>query len=396
MLDVKDEQIAVPCTIMRGGTSKGIFFRETDIPAPGPLRDAFLKRMMGTPHPMQIDGLGGSNLLTSKIAIIGAPSIPEADVDYTFVQVEINRSVVDYKGNCGNISAAVAPYAIEEGLVKAEGEVATVRIHNTNTGKILLSRVTLRNGKARVAGNTAIPGVNGTGSAVFLDYLETTGAKSGSILPTGNRVDTIVLEDGRLLEGTICDVANPAIFVRAGDIGMSGSELPAAIDGDAKLIALLREIRGKAGVLMGYTRDWRKIDDDSPLLPFVMIVAAPADYVGSDGKTIVAADVDIRVRMIFMNHCHEAMAGTGSMCIAAATQIPDTIANEALGSRDAGSETLRIGHPSGSMHITVRTRPSNGLEGVRFEALGFVRTARRIMDGAVYVPIADLPGIDQI
>lgn len=131
MLDVKDEQIAVPCTIMRGGTSKGIFFRETDIPAPGPLRDAFLKRMMGTPHPMQIDGLGGSNLLTSKIAIIGAPSIPEADVDYTFVQVEINRSVVDYKGNCGNISAAVAPYAIEEGLVKAEGEVATIRIHNT-------------------------------------------------------------------------------------------------------------------------------------------------------------------------------------------------------------------------------------------------------------------------
>ncbi len=396
MLDVKDEQIAVPCTIMRGGTSKGIFFRETDIPAPGPLRDAFLKRMMGTPHPMQIDGLGGSNLLTSKIAIIGAPSIPEADVDYTFVQVEINRSVVDYKGNCGNISAAVAPYAIEEGLVKAEGEVATIRIHNTNTGKILLSRVALRNGKARVAGDTAIPGVNGTGSAVFLDYLETTGAKSGSILPTGNRVDTIVLEDGRLLEGTICDVANPAIFVRAGDIGMSGSELPAAIDGDAKLIALLREIRGKAGVLMGYTRDWRKIDDDSPLLPFVMIVAAPTDYVGSDGKTIVAADVDIRVRMIFMNHCHEAMAGTGSMCIAAATQIPDTIANEALGSRDAGSETLRIGHPSGSMHITVRTRPSNGLEGVRFEALGFVRTARRIMDGAVYVPIADLPGIDQI
>lgn len=391
MSDVDDgEQIGIRCSVLRGGTSKGIFFMREDLPEPGPARDKLLKRVMGTPHPMQIDGIGGSNLLTSKIAIIGKPTVPDADVDYTFAQVEIVRDVVDYAGNCGNISAAVGPFAIEAGLVKAEPGVTKVRIHNTNTKKIFVAHVPMNGRRAQIGGATSIPGVNGTGAPILLDYRETTGAQTSSILPTGNRIDKIVLEDGRTIQTTICDVANPAAFVHASDVGLTASELPQRIDTDAKLIALLREIRGKAAVMMKTVSEWRKVDDENPLVPFVMIVGKPEDYLAIGDKTIAARDHDLRVRMMFMNHCHEAMAGTGSMCIAAATRIPGSIANSVLSEEARARDTLRIGHPSGSMKITVRARPANCPEGVEFEALGFERTARRIMDGTVYVPAAEV------
>ncbi len=384
------EQFAIPCVIMRGGTSKGIFFLERDLPASGAARDRLLKRLMGTPHAMQIDGIGGSNLLTSKIAIIGPPTSPDADIDYTFAQVEITRDVIDYAGNCGNISAAVAPFAIQAGLVAAQGEGAVVRVHNTNTGKILVSHVPLLNQQPRVAGSTRIPGVNGTGARIFMDYLDTVGAKSGKVLPTGNRVDTIILQSGKEIRTTICDVANPAAFVHASDLGMEGRELPAVIDTNPRLLDLLREMRGKAGVAMGLVDNWRQIDDSSPLLPFVMIVSEPQRYVGIGSIDVPAEDIDLCVRMIFMNHCHESMAGTGLMCIAAASKVPGSVANVVLSEYTRRRDTLRIGHPSGSTHISVRTRPANVPEGVVFEALGFERTARRIMDGAVYVPMADI------
>lgn len=396
MLDLEEEQglheeqIAIRCSVMRGGTSKGIFFMREDLLPPGPRRDRLLKRVMGTPHPMQIDGIGGSNLLTSKIAIIGAPTVPNADVDYTFAQVEIVRDVVDYAGNCGNIAAAVGPFAIDAGLVPATPDVTKVRIHNTNTGKVFVAHVPVANGRARTGGNLAIPGVPGTGARILLDYRETTGAKTESILPTGNRIDRIKLEDGRTIETTICDVANPAAFIHASVVGLTGSELPAKIDTNPRLLSALREIRGKAASLMGTVSDWRRVDDENPLVPFVIIVAEPARYDGIGGIAVAEDEADLRARLIFMNHCHEAMAGTGSMCIAAATRVPGSIANSVLSPAARERGTLRIGHPSGAMTVTVRARPVNRPEGVEFEALGFERTARRIMDGTVYVPRADI------
>jgi 2-methylaconitate cis-trans-isomerase PrpF len=389
-IEETDEQVGVRCTIMRGGTSKGIFFMRDDLPPTGARLDRFLKRVMGTPHPMQIDGIGGSNLLTSKIAIIGKPSVPDADIDYTFAQVEIVRDVVDYAGNCGNVSAAVGPFAIDAGLVPVKDGVTEVRIHNTNTGKVFIAHVPVENGRTKLAGSTAIPGVNGTAARILLDYRETTGAQTNSILPTGNRTDRIQLEDGRSIVATICDVANPAAFINPADIGLTGSELPARIDGDKDLLGLLREIRGKAAVMMKTVSDWRRVDDENPLVPFVIMVAEPEDYGGIGGITVKAGDADMRARLMFMNHCHEAMAGTGSMCIAAASRIPGSVANNVLSEEAKARDTLRIGHPSGSMKITVRAKPANRPEGVEFEALGFERTARRIMDGTVYVPLADM------
>lgn len=388
--DGGEEQIGIRCSVMRGGTSKGIFFMREDLPPSGPQRDRLLKRVMGTPHPMQIDGIGGSNLLTSKIAIIGPSTIPNADVDYTFAQVEIVRDVVDYAGNCGNISAAVGPFAIDAGLVDAKPGVTVVRIHNTNTGKVFIAHVPVQDKRAKLGGNLAIPGVSGTGAKILLDYRETTGAQTNSILPTGNRTDRIELEDGGSIVTTICDVANPAAFVHASTVGLTGSELPARIDSDPKLLALLREIRGKAAVMMKTVSDWRRVDDENPLVPFVIIVAEPEDYKGIGGISVAAGDADLRARLMFMNHCHESMAGTGSMCIAAATRIPGSVANAVLSEQARARETLRIGHPSGAMKITVKTRLANCPEGVEFEALGFERTARRIMDGTVYVPRADV------
>ncbi len=384
------EQIAIRCTIMRGGTSKGVFFMRDDLPPPGPQRDRLLKRVMGTPHTMQIDGLGGSNLLTSKIAIIGPPTVPGADVDYTFAQVEIVRDVVDYAGNCGNISAAVGPFAIEAGFVRPKPEITEVRIHNTNTGKVFVSHVPVSNGRPRVGGDLAIPGVPGTGARIFLDYRQTAGAKTGSILPTGRRIDVIGLESGETVETTICDVGNPAVFVSAAAVGLGGSELPAEIDSTPRLLALLREIRGKGALLIGSARDWRRVDDESPLLPFVIIVSEPSDYVGIGGVAVAAGETDLRARMIFMNHCHESMAGTGSMCIGAASRIPGSVPSSVLSPAARRRDTLRIGHPSGSMPVTAKARPADRPEGVEFEGLGFERTARRLLDGTVYVPRADV------
>jgi len=188
-------------------------------------------------------------------------------------------------------------------------------------------------------------------------------------------------------------VANPSAFVNASDLGLAGDELPERIDGDKTLLALLREIRGKSGVAMGLVDDWTRIDDESPLLPFVMIVSEPKDYTGIGDIRVASGEADLCVRMIFMNHCHESMAGTGSMCIAAAAKVPGSIANAVLSEEAKGRDRLRIGHPSGSMHISARARPANRPEGVEFEALGFERTARRIMDGVVYLPYADIDGV---
>lgn len=384
-----DEQQAVRCVLMRGGTSKALFFHLRDVPPEGPARDAFLKRAMGTPDPLQIDGLGGSRLVTSKIALIAPPTRSDADVDYTFAQSDVERDVIGYDANCGNISSAVAPFAVDEGLVAVTEPVTTVRIHNTNTGTILVAKVQVRHGKARVLGDCAIAGVPGTGAEILIDYTDTIGAKTGQLLPTGQPADMIVLEDGRHIEVSIVDAATPCVFIAAASLGLTGSELPPAISADSTLIERIGEIQAKAGERIGLYKRWT--DVHLPGLPLAVLVASPADDTDVNHVTIKATDCDLRARLVFLGKCHDSMAGTGSICTAAASHIPGTLVNLAVRGR-AASDALRIGHPLGVMSVKAIARPGATPASTRFEALGLLRTARRLMAGEIYVPtVSPLP-----
>ena len=380
------DQIAIRCTILRGGTSKGVYLLEHDIPPPGELRDRLLKRVMGSPDMLQIDGLGGSRLITSKMAIIKRSSRPDADVDYTYAQVNPERDQIVYTSNCGNISAGVGPFAIDSGLVAANAPMTAVRIHNTNTGKILVAHVPVAGGRAKVTGDFAIDGVPGTGAEIRMDYVGTVGAKTGYMLPTGQAVDTLRMEDGSSIRVSIVDVANPCVFVRADDMGLEGSELPDHFARSPELLDRIRELRGKAAEKIGLSSDWRDVDRQSPSLPLLVAVSPPARYATMRGDMVDPASTDLRARLVWYYKCHESMAGTGSMCTAAASHIFGSVVNQVVGAAPAGTGKLRIGHPMGVMAVNVQAEPSNAEGGISFTSLGFSRTARRIMDGFVYVP----------
>ncbi len=385
-VEQQEEQQEVRCVLMRGGTSKALFFHQADLPPAGPARDRLLKRAMGTPDVLQIDGLGGSRLVTSKVAIIQRSERADADVDYTFAQVDVDRDLIGYDANCGNISSAVAPFAIDEGLVAITEPVTTVRIHNTNTGTLLVSKVQVKNGRSRVLGDCAIAGVPGTGAEILMDYTDTLGAKTGRLLPTGEAIDTIALEDGRRVAVSVVDAANPCVFIAAESLGLSGSELPDAITANRALIETIGEIQSKAGERIGLYKHWK--DVHLPGLPLAVIVAPPADYVDVNKDTVRAADCDLRARLVFLGKCHDSMAGTGSMCTAAASRVPNSLVNEAVGPR-AATDTLRIGHPLGVMEVKVVARPDAAQPArTAFDALGLARTARRLMAGTIYVPVA--------
>lgn len=382
-LPADGEQLELRCVLMRGGTSKALFFHEADVPPPGPARDRLLKRAMGTPDVLQIDGMGGSRLVTSKIAIIKRSERPDADVDYTFAQVDVERDLIGYDANCGNISSAVAPFAIDEGLVQALEPLTTVRIHNTNTGTVFVSKVQVSNGRARVQGDCAIAGVPGTGAEILMDYTDTLGAKTGRLLPTGLAVDTLALQDGRQVEVSIVDAATPCVFIAANSLGLTGSELPPDISADRALIEAIGELQSKAGERIGLYRHWQ--DVHLPGLPLAVLVAPPADYTDTNGQTVRAGDCDLRARLVFLGKCHDSMAGTGSVCTAAASRVPGSLVNAAISER-TGTDTLRIGHPLGVMNVKVVARPGAAPADTRFDALGLQRTARRLMAGTVYVP----------
>lgn len=379
-------QHVIPCVLMRGGTSKGAYFHEHDLPPAGAERDALLIRIMGSPDLLQIDGLGGSRPITSKIAIIAPSSRADCDVDYLFAQVDIETATIDYRGNCGNISAGVGPFAIDEGLVAACEPVTQVRIHNVNTGKPFTARVEVDQGKARTTGAFSIPGVPGTGSEILLDYTQTIGAMSGKLLPTGNAVDTLQLDDGREVVLTLCDAGNPVVWIAASSLDLSGSELADEIEGNARLLADLAEIRGRMAQRLGLCRNWEDAAKQSPALPLIGFVARPEAYETSHGETIDFDQIDIRARLIFMGRMHESMAGTASISLAAATRISGSTPFAKC--RATGEDQLRIGHPLGSMAVTVRAKSDGRGE---FDAIGFGRTARRIFAGQVYVPVEDVP-----
>jgi len=363
---------------MRGGTSKGIFIKSNHLPLDQGERDRCIMAIFGSPDVRQIDGLGGADPLTSKLAIIGPSSHPGADVDYTFAQVVIDRPVVDYSGNCGNISSGVGPFAIDEGFVNALGPVTSVRIHNTNTGKILIAEVEVENGRAKVAGDCTIAGVPGSGSRIMLNFAGTAGSVTGRLLPTGNVIDTIETSAGSV-EVSIVDCANPMVFVRAGDMGIEGIESPQEIDGNSALLTRLEEIRAKVAVLVGMAETPEEATAGSPAFPMIAMVSPPSDYTDfTTGNIIPADDVSLLSRLMFMQVLHKTYAGTGTVCTGAAAKIPGTIVSEMV-TEPAAVETVRIGHPAGV--ITLEAKVTEG----KVERAAFARTARRIMEGAVFV-----------
>ena len=372
------EMQRIPCVIMRGGTSKAMFLKANHLPAEKALRDKMILEIFGSPDVRQIDGLGGADPLTSKLAIIGPSTHPAADIDYTFGQVSITAPYIDYSGNCGNISSAVGPFAIDEGFVAAQSPATTVRIHNTNTGRILVAEVPVENGRAKVKGDCKIDGVPGTGARIMLDFSGTAGSATDKLLPTGKPVDTITTSKGPL-DISIVDVSNPCVFIRAKDIGMTGRETPQEVNGNPALLALLEEVRAKATVMIGMAPDSETATQKSPAFPMIAFVAPAADYVDfTSGQTIGKDQVDFLSRMMFMQVLHKTYPGTGTACTGAAAKIPGTLVHEAIPHIDSIS-TIRIGHPAGIIEIEA------AVENGEVTRAAFSRTARRIMEGYVYV-----------
>lgn len=375
------EQNRVRCAILRAGTSKGIFLMENDLSVNPQKRDQEILAIFGSPDIRQIDGLGGADPLTSKVAIIGPSTHPEADVDYTFGQVSILDPMVDYSGNCGNISAGVGPFAVDEGLVRGVEPMTTVRIHNTNTGKILLAEVPVEHGKAKVTGDYHIDGVPGSGAKIMLDFAGTAGSATDKVLPTGKVIDVLDIEGFGKLEVSIVDVANPMVFVRAKDLGLTGIETPAEINGNKKMLGLLEQIRGKAATVIGMSKDEEDALQHSPAFPMIAFVGEPQEYADfTTGNRISVDQVDFVSRLMYMQVMHKTYAGTGTTCTGVAAKIPGTIVNMVS---QAKTPMVRIGHPAGVIDIEVVVEGNDQEPQIKRAAFG--RTARRIMDGYVYI-----------
>ncbi len=364
-------QKRIPAVYMRGGTSRCLVFHERDLPAPGPARDAVLLAALGSPDPngRQLDGLGGGISSLSKACIIGPPSLPGADVDYTFAQVEVRKAFVDYAGNCGNCSSSVGPFAIDEGLVPAHDGETIVRIHNTNTRKLIVAHVPVAHGEAAVGGDFELAGVAGLGARIALDFVEPGGAGTGRLLPTGHTRDVIAG-----VEISCVDATNAVVFVRARDLGLTGTETPQAVDGDHDLSARLEKLRVEAAARMGMA--------ESAAVPKIAFVAPAADYTALDGVRYGARDFDVLGRAISMGNCHRAFPLTVAMCLAVAANIPGTVVNECLPT--IAANPIRLGHPSGTLPIAAHVTTRGGEP--KAETVTVYRTARRLMEGFVRVP----------
>ena len=370
--------------IHRGGTSKAIFLMENELPKEQDKRDKIIRAIFGSPDKRQIDGLGGADVLTSKLAIIGPSKRADADVEYTFAQVSFDTALIDYSGNCGNISSAVGPFAIDEGIVPAIEPVTTVRIYQTNTNCILISEVEVENGKSKVEGNAEIDGVPGTGSPIMLDFSDSAASTTGKVLPTGNPQDQIEVEGYGTYTVSVVDAGNVVIFIEARSLGLLGTESAAELEANKALMENVEAIRSTVTVKIGLCDSREDATKNHAYAPFFSIVSKPAQY-RSDlkGSIIEENDVDVIARLVFMLHMHKTYPGTGAVATGAAARIPGTIVYEQLNKEAKSMVPLRIGHPGGVMII--ESSASWDTNTPVFSRLAYVRTARRIMDGTVYV-----------
>jgi len=387
-------QIRVPATYMRGGTSKGVFFRLQDLPlacqVPGAARDQFLLRVIGSPDPYgkQIDGMGGATSSTSKTVILSPASQPDHDVDYLFGQVSIDKPFVDWSGNCGNLSAAVGPLAVSQGLVDAsripQSGVATVRIWQANIGKTIIAHVPITDGAVQETGDFELDGVTFPAAEVQLEFLNPAADEEGAggaMFPTGNLIDDLEVPGVGTLKATLINAGIPTIFLNAEAVGYTGTELQDAINGDAKALAMFEAIRAYGALRMGLIGN---VDEAAKRqhTPKVAFVAPPADYVASSGKPVAATDIDLLVRALSMGKLHHAMMGTAAVAIGTAAAISGTLVNLAAGGGERSS--VRFGHPSGTLRVGAQARLVDGEWTVTKAIMS--RSARVLMDGWVRVP----------
>ncbi len=364
------------CTIMRGGTSKGIFLREEDLPGDAELRDRIILAIFGSPDIRHIDGLGGADSLTSKLALIAPSGEPGRDVYYTFGAVGIEQPFVDYSANCGNISSAVGPYAIEQGFVKAVEPFTTVRIFNTNTKKMIDAKIPVKKGKVVSEGDYVIDGVPGSGAKIELSFMDPGGAATGKLLPTGNARDVVRLDSGEEFALTLVDAGNPTAFVSASELRLQGTELPGPFEEKVETKKKLERIREKVADLMGIPC--------SPSIPKISFVGPPQDYRLTTGKEIKKGEIDFVARVMAMGKMHKTFAVTASIPAAIAAVIPDSVVQHALGGSGAMERKIVIGHPSGEVDVEVEARKEEDRVHVVRCTIG--RTARKIMEGRVYIP----------
>ena len=377
-------QRALPAVFMRGGTSKALMLHRSDLPADQDDWAPLFTGAMGSPDPngRQLDGMGGGVSSVSKVCIIGPSERADADVDYTFCQVLVKDAAVQYKGNCGNMSAAVGPFAVDEKLVRPNGDEATIRIFNTNTQKIIHGTFPLEDGAARYDGDLAIPGVSGTGAPIRLDFVQPGGASTGKLLPSGALTDHLDIPGFGPIEVSLVDAANAAVFIRARDVGMTGLELPDQLEARPELLALLDAIRVQASVRMGIAPDIEAARQIT-IVPFVAIVAPPTDSPTLSGEAVRAGDIDLIARVVSNGQPHRALPLTISLCTAVAARMTGTVVAEAL-SPAAPDGPLRLGMPSGILTVGADVGQVGGAWVAR--AGSFYRTARRLFEGRVFVP----------
>jgi len=387
-------QIKIPAVYMRGGTSKGVFFRLQDLPetvqTSGEARDKFLMRVIGSPDPYakQIDGMGGATSSTSKTVIVAKSTRPGHDVDYLFGQVSIDKPFVDWSGNCGNLSAAIGPYAISNGFIDPEripqNGTVTVRIWQANIGKTIVAHVPVTDGQVQETGDFELDGVTFPAAEVQLEFMDPAADEEdggGAMFPTGNLVDDLEVPGVGILKATMINAGIPTIFVNAADIGYRGDELQDAINGDPRALAMFEAIRACGAMRMGLIRHVEEAARRQHT-PKVAFVASPLDYVASSGKRIAAGDVDVLVRALSMGKLHHAMMGTAAVAIGTAAAIPGTLVSLAAGGR--AHAAVRFGHPSGTLRVGAEARQVDG-DWVVTKAV-MSRSARVLMEGWVRVP----------
>ncbi|WP_028100327.1 2-methylaconitate cis-trans isomerase PrpF [Pseudoduganella violaceinigra] len=387
-------QIKIPATYMRGGTSKGVFFRLQDLPeaarTPGKARDDLLLRVIGSPDPYgkQIDGMGGATSSTSKTVILSPSTRADHDVDYLFGQVSIDKAFVDWSGNCGNLSAAVGAFAISGGLVAParvpRDGMAVVRIWQANIGKTIIAHIPMTNGEVQETGGFELDGVTFPAAEVQLEFMDPAAEEEGaggSMFPTGRLVDDLDVPGVGTLQATMINAGIPTIFINADAVGYTGTELQEAINGDAAALAKFETIRAHGAVRMGLIKDVSEAATRQHT-PKVAFVAPPASYAASSGKQVQAGDIDLLVRALSMGKLHHAMMGTAAVAIGTAAAIPGTLVNLAAGGGER--EAVRFGHPSGTLRVGAQATQENGEWSVKKAIMS--RSARVLMEGWVRVP----------
>jgi 2-methylaconitate cis-trans-isomerase PrpF len=378
-------QRRVRAVFVRGGTSRALLFHRRDLPDDRGAWDPIFLAALGSPDPggRQLDGLGGGISSLSKVAVVEPPSRADADVDFTFGQVEVTRATVDYRGNCGNISSAIGPFAIDESLVPAREPTTMVRIHNTNTRKVIHAHVPVENGRAAVRGDFTLDGVPGTGARITLDFLDPGGAVTGRLLPPGRTQETLEVPGGAITVSLV-DATNPMVFVRAKDLGLDCTEHPGDLDGRPGLSVRLEAIRAAAAVRIGLARTPEEASRTSPAVPKIAFLAPPAAYRTLAGAAVESHALDLVARIVSMGKVHRAFALTGAMCLAVAARTAGTVAHE-VATLAGPAGQVRIGHPSGILPVGAAVRP--GPDGAPLaQTVTVYRTARRLMEGFVLVP----------